>query len=286
MSFHEPVLLEEIIDWLKVFPDKIYVDGTVGMGGHSEAILERSSPTGVLYGFEWNEPSFELAKQRLSKYGDRARLFNLNFIYIKEVLQKEGVLADGILLDLGISSFLLEHSGRGFSFQKDEPLDMRMSLEKELTAEKILNTYDVKRLSQVFLTGEVPSAVKFAQFICERRKRKPFKTTKDLVEAVKEFYKSSRKSLLAVIFQSLRIEVNEELKNLEKVLKEVPEVLKTGGRIAIISFHSLEDRLVKNFFKVDPRIRPVLKKPVVPTLEEIRRNPRARSAKLRVGEKI
>lgn len=280
------MLLEEVLGLLQVTKDKVYVDGTVGMGGHSEAILERSSPTGVLYGFEWNEPSFELAKKRLSKYGNRVKLFNKSFIYIKDVLEKEGVLADGIVLDLGLSSFLLEHSGRGFSFQKDEPLDMRMNLETEITAEKILNTYDVKRLAQVFLKGEVPSAIRFAQFIGEKRKRKSFKTTQDLVEAVKEFYKTTRKSLLAVIFQSLRIEVNEELKNLEKVLNEVPEVLKPGGRIAIISFHSLEDRVVKNWFKSDPRLKPVLKKPVVPTLEEIKRNPRARSAKLRVGERI
>jgi len=266
--------------------DKIYVDGTVGLGGHSEAILEASSPTGILYGFEWNEDSFKLAKERLSKYGSRIKLFNKSFIYIKEELKKQGVLADAILLDLGISSFLLEGSGRGFSFQKDELLDMRMSYTIDLTAKKILNSYTFEELKQVFLKGEVSRAEKFAKFICEKRKREPFETTQDLVKAVKEFYKTSKKDLLAIIFQSLRIEVNQELKNLEVALKELPDILKPSGRIAIISFHSLEDRLVKFAFKGDPRIKVLTKKPIIPSQEEIKRNPRARSAKMRVGERI
>ncbi len=266
--------------------NKVFVDGTVGLGGHSSAILETSSPSGILYGFEWNEDSFELTKNRLKKYGNRVKLFNKNFVFIKDVLQKEGVLADGILLDLGISSFLLEGSKRGFSFQKDEPLDMRISLTSKITAKDILNTYDFVKLSHIFKKGEVPRAEKFAKFICEKRKKKPFETTQDLVKAVKEFFKTSKKDLLAIVFQSLRIEVNKELENLEKALKELPDVLKPSGRIVIISFHSLEDRLIKNHFKNDPRLRVLTKKPITPSLEEIKRNPRARSAKMRVGEKI
>ena len=284
--YHEPVLLKEVLEWLDVKKDKIYVDGTVGLGGHSSAILEASKPSGILYGFEWNEDSFKLAQERLKKYKERVKLFNKNFIFIKEILQKEGILADGVLLDLGISSFLLEGSKRGFSFQKDEPLDMRINLSINLTAKDILNTYNFKNLSNVFRKGEVPRANKFAKFICEKRKKKSFETTQDLVKAVKEFYKTSKKELLAVVFQSLRIEINKELENLETTLKELPDVLKPSGRIVIISFHSLEDRLVKTFFKNDSRIKVLTKKPITPSLEEIRKNPRARSAKMRVGERV
>lgn len=280
------MLLREVLELLRVEKDRTYVDGTVGLGGHSEAILEASSPAGILYGFEWNEDSFEFAKRRLSKYGDRVRLYKENFIYIKDVLQREGVLVDGILLDLGLSSYLLEHSGRGFSFQKEEILDMRMSLETSLTAKEVMNSYPYERLVQVFEKGEVPKAREFAKFICRNRKKQPIITTKDLARIVKEFYKTSKKDLLAVIFQSLRIEVNRELENLEIALTTLPEILKPGGRIAIISFHSLEDRLVKRSFSSDIRLKIITKKPIVPSPEEIKKNPRARSAKLRVGEKI
>ncbi len=266
--------------------DKIYVDGTVGLGGHSEAILENSSPTGILYGFEWNKESFEIAKNRLSRFGDRVKLYNKSFVYIKDELQKDKVLVDGILLDLGLSSFLIEDSGKGFTFQKDEPLDMRMSDFVNITAKNILNSYTFEKLKQIFVRGEVPRAERFAKFVCEKRKRKPFETTQDLRDTVKEFFKTSKKNLLAIVFQSLRIEVNKELDNLKKALKELPDVLKPSGRIAVISFHSLEDRIVKFAFKRDPRIKVLTKKPLIPSYEEIRRNPRARSAKMRVGERL
>lgn len=275
-----------MLEWLNVTKDKIYVDGTVGLGGHSRAILEASSPSGILYGFEWNEDSFKIAQERLKKFGDRVRLFNKNFIYIKETLKNEGILADGILLDLGISSFLLEHSKRGFSFQKNEILDMRINSSIKLTAKDILNNYEYQKLVEIFKKGEVPKAEKFAKFICEKRKKQSFETTKDLVKAIKEFFKSSKKDLLAIIFQSLRIEVNKELENLEIALKDLPEVLKSSGRIVVISFHSLEDRIVKNSFRTNPKINILTKKPITPSLEEIKKNPKARSAKMRVGERI
>lgn len=275
-----------MLEWLNVTKDKIYVDGTVGLGGHSTAILEASSPSGILYGFEWNEDSFKIAQERLKKFGDRVRLFNKNFIYIKETLKNEGILADGILLDLGISSFLLEHSKRGFSFQKNEILDMRINSSIKLTAKDILNNYEYQKLVEIFKKGEVPKAEKFAKFICEKRKKQSFETTKDLVKAIKEFFKSSKKDLLAIIFQSLRIEVNKELENLEIALKDLPEVLKSSGRIVVISFHSLEDRIVKNSFRTNPKINILTKKPITPSLEEIKKNPKARSAKMRVGERI
>ncbi len=275
-----------MLKWLNVTKDKIYVDGTVGLGGHSRAILEASSPSGILYGFEWNEDSFKIAQERLKKFGDRVRLFNKNFIYIKETLKNEGILADGILLDLGISSFLLEHSKRGFSFQKNEILDMRINSSIKLTAKDILNNYEYQKLVEIFKKGEVPKAEKFAKFICEKRKKQSFETTKDLVKAIKEFFKSSKKDLLAIIFQSLRIEVNKELENLEIALKDLPEVLKSSGRIVVISFHSLEDRIVKNSFRTNPKINILTKKPITPSSEEIKKNPKARSAKMRVGERI
>ncbi|RLG12687.1 16S rRNA (cytosine(1402)-N(4))-methyltransferase [Candidatus Pacearchaeota archaeon] len=288
MYHHEPVLLKEVLEWLMVEKDKIYVDATLGLGGHSKAILEKSSPTGILYGFEWNEDSFNIASKNLKKYKSRIKLFNKNFIYIKEILKKENILADGILFDLGLSSFLLEGSGRGFSFQKEEPLDMRMNLEISITAKDILNQYKYEDLSNVFKRGEVPRAEKFAKFILEKRKFKKFETTQDLVKAVKEFYKSKKnlKDLLAIIFQSLRIEVNKELENLQKILKDIPQILKSGGRVVIISFHSLEDRLVKNEFKSNPELKVLTKKPILPSREEIKKNPRARSAKMRVAERI
>ena len=267
----------------------VYVDGTLGLGGHSEAILTTNKED-ILYGFEWNETSFLIAKKRLSKFGERVKLFNKSFVEIPTVLKKEKTFAKGVLLDLGLSSFLLEDSERGFSFQKEEPLDMRMSFSyASVTAKEILNQYDFAELERVLRGGEVPASKKFAKFIIEKRKKKKFETTSDLVETIKEFYRPSKKkekSLFALIFQALRIEVNQELKNLEIALKAIPEVLKPGGRFLIITFHSLEDRLVKKAFKEDPRLKPLFKKPILPSKEEIEKNPRARSAKLRVAERV
>ncbi len=286
---HVPVLLEEVLEWIKVEGEGIYVDGTVGMGGHSEAILENTSQDDRLYGFEWNEDSFLIAKKRLARFGDRVRLYQKNFTEIADTLCEDGEVAKAVLLDLGLSSFLLEDSERGFTFQKDEPLDMRMSYSySQLTAKDILNRYDFLSLEKVFSYGEVPAPKKFAKFILEKRKKKPFETTGDLVQAVKEFFRPGKKEkdFLAVVFQALRIEVNQELQNLEKALETIPQVLKKGGRFLVISFHSLEDRLVKRAFKADPRLKPLLRKPIVPSEKETRQNPRSRSAKLRVAERI
>jgi len=288
LYYHEPVLLAEVLEWLKVERDKIFVDGTLGLGGHTKAILEKGAPTCRVYAFEWNEDSLKIAKERLKEYEDRLEIIPKNFIYIKEEMEKRGLLVDGILLDLGLSSFLIEGSGRGFTFQKEEPLDMRMSLGNEITAEEILNTYSEEELSRIFKNYEVPKASSFARFLCKKRKIKPFRTTFDLVEGIKEFFRPPRKKekdLFALVFQALRIEVNKELENLEKALREVPDILKPGGRFVVISFHSLEDRLVKRAFKTDARLSPLTKKPITPTEEEIKRNPRARSAKMRVAEK-
>ncbi|MCS7278476.1 MAG: 16S rRNA (cytosine(1402)-N(4))-methyltransferase RsmH [Thermodesulfobacteriaceae bacterium] len=287
--YHEPVLLKEVLKWLKVEEKnrKVYLDATVGLGGHSLAILENSD-TSFLYGFEWNEDSYELALKRLEKYKERIKLYNQNFIFAKEILQQEKVLVDGILLDLGLSSFLLEGSKRGFSYQKDEPLDMRINLELNLTAKDLLHRSSYEELVTIFKKGEVPKAESLAKKIVEKRKKKNFETTFDLVTLIKELYPSPKRinQILPIVFQSLRIEVNKELENLKKALEDLPEILKPGGRLVVISFHSLEDRLVKEFFKRDGRLKVLTKKPIVPDLTEIKHNPRSRSAKMRVGERI
>jgi len=260
-----------------------FIDATMGLGGHSMAILQ-SSPNTKVWGFEWNEDSYEYLVDKFSPFKDRVEIFNENFARLGEVLSERGVKADGILFDLGVSSFLIEGSGRGFTFQKEEPLDMRMNKSSLLTAKEVLNRYGFLQLKEVFKRGEVPRAESFAKFLCGYRRERPLETTKDLVLAVKSFYKRVSKDLLAVIFQSIRIEVNRELENLRKALEGALKVLKPGARIVVISFHSLEDRIVKEFLKMCPEVRPVTKKPIVPSREEVRRNPRARSAKMRVGE--
>lgn len=288
LSKHEPVLLKEVLDWLKIEEGKIFVDGTLGLGGHSKAILERAGEDAFLYAFEWNEDTLKFAEESLRPFQGRVKIIPKSFVHIREVLEGEGVLADGVLLDLGLSSFLIEGSGRGFTFQKDEPLDMRMSLNLRFTAKDLLNSLSERELGEILKRGEVPKASAFARFIVQKRKMKAFESTFDLVSAIREFYrplKRREKDLLAVIFQALRIEVNQELENLQRALRELPEVLRPGGRLAIIAFHSLEDRIVKRAFKGDVRLINLTKKPITPSPEEVKRNPRARSAKLRVAER-
>ncbi len=284
-EIHKPVLLKEVLEWLPAEEGKIIVDGTLGPGGHTEAFLKRGA---TVYAFEWNEDTLMIARERLKPYGKRVKIFPLSFTHIREVLDAEGLRADGVLLDLGLSSFLLEQSGRGFSFQRDEPLDMRMSDELKLTASDILNRLPERELVRIFKRGEVPRARALARVICERRKKCRIETTSDLVQLVRDLYRPTppkEKDLLAVVFQAIRIEVNRELENLETALKEIPEILKPYGRFAVISFHSLEDRLVKNAFKSDERLIVLTKKPITPLPEEIKLNPRARSAKMRVAER-
>lgn len=264
------------------------MDGTLGLGGHTKAILEKTSEDTIVYAFDWNEESMKIAKERLKEYGDRVKFIPKNFTYIREILQREGLLADGVLLDLGLSSYLLEGSGRGFTFQRDEPLDMRMSEDLQIKAKDIINRAGFEELFQLLLEGEVPKAKEFAKYLIQKRKIKPFDTTFDLVSAIKEFYKPSfkrEKDFFALIFQAIRIKVNKELDNLKKVLEEVPEILNVGGRFLVISYHSLEDRLVKKAFQEDPRVDVLTKKPITPSPEEVKENPRARSAKMRVAKR-
>ncbi len=289
-DLHKPVLLEKVLEWIKVGEKGVVVDGTLGMGGHSEEILKRF-PQIKLIAFEWNRESYELAKERLKKFGDRVKIYQENFVRIREILEKEGVKADSVLLDLGISSFLLEHSGKGFSFQSpEEPLDMRMDERAEIQARDILNIWDYETLSELFSSLEVPRSKILAKEIVDFRKKRKFEKVSDLLEVIKKvfprLYGKKEKKIIALVFQALRIEVNKELENLKKALSEIPDVLKPKGRFLVISFHSLEDRMVKNCFKKDKRLRVLTKKPVSPEKEEILQNPRARSAKLRVAERV
>ncbi len=284
--------MKEVLFWLAVKPGGLYVDGTVGLGGHSQAILEASAPNGFLVGFEWNKESLALAEKRLAPFAGRFLLVRENFARIRAVLEDlQKIPVDGVLVDLGLSSFLIEGSGRGFSFLRDEPLDMRMDDRFSQTARDLVNTLPAPQLEELIRAyGEERFARRIAKAIAEARRQKRIETTGELAEIIlKAVPPSARYGRLhpaTRTFQALRIVVNRELENLKQFLEEIPRCLKPGGRLVVISFHSLEDRLVKQAFKDDPRLKVLTKKPVVASREEIRRNPRARSAKLRAAERI
>ena len=311
MNFqHEPVLLQEVLQWINTRPDGVYCDGTLGGGGHSEAILEASGGTAVLYGIDRDETAIAAASERLKKYPGFHALRG-NFHDGKELLREAGAgLLDGVLLDLGVSSPQLDTPERGFSYHTDAPLDMRMDRSRGMTAAEFLNTVDEREIARVIREyGEEKWAARIAKIICEHRKEKPLETTFDLVDAVdaaipKAVRRKDDGHPARRTFQAIRIAVNDELAPLEQALKDFTNCLKPGGRICVITFHSLEDRIVKNCFRslehpcICPPKAPICtcgRKPsvkvlaggaVAPTAEETERNPRARSAKLRVAEKI
>lgn len=307
---HEPVLLQEVLQWINTRPDGVYCDGTLGGGGHSEAILEASDGTAVLYGIDRDETAIAAASERLKKYPGFHALRG-NFHDGKELLREAGAgLLDGVLLDLGVSSPQLDTPERGFSYHTDAPLDMRMDRSRGMTAAEFLNTADEREIARVIREyGEEKWAARIAKIICEHRKEKPLETTFDLVDAVdaaipKAVRRKDDGHPARRTFQAIRIAVNDELAPLEQALKDFTDCLKPGGRICVITFHSLEDRIVKNCFRslehpcICPPKAPICtcgRKPsvkvlaggaVAPTAEETERNPRARSAKLRVAEKI
>ncbi len=302
--FHIPVMVEETMRYLITESDGIYVDGTVGGGGHSEEILRRTRAKVI--GFDIDPEAVEFARQRLRDYGDRVLILNKNYATIKGSLEELKIeKITGFLLDLGVSSHQLDFGG-GFSFRFGEKLDMRMDRASDLTASDILNNYSEKEIADIiFKFGEEHKAKAIAKEIVKYRKRKKIETTGELVKIVdKVVSKKYRLKVLARVFQSLRIAVNRELDNLKVALDSAIDVLEKGGRIVVISYHSLEDRIVKNFFKKMEKmcicppgisgckcgkvqvIRILTRKPIVPKEEEISLNPRARSAKLRAGEKI
>uniref|UniRef100_A0A7V4KCV4 Ribosomal RNA small subunit methyltransferase H n=1 Tax=Fervidobacterium pennivorans TaxID=93466 RepID=A0A7V4KCV4_FERPE len=286
---HIPVLLKEVVDNLVWKPDGVYVDCTVGEGGHTKAIAERILETGGrVIGIDVDSEVLQIAERNLEAYPN-VQLFKFSYVdlpVLVNLLQVHKV--DGLLVDLGVSTYQLKGEGRGFSFNQDEPLDMRMNLESELTAHHVVNTYPEDRLADIIYNyGEERFARKIAHSIVQNR---PINTTRELVEAIRKAlpYKEihNRKRHFATkTFQAIRIEVNKELENLAKFLSFAPDLLTPGGRIAIISFHSLEDRLVKHTFKNDPRLEP-LGDFIAPSMEEIAENPRSRSAKLRVARRV
>ena len=310
MNFqHEPVLLQEVLQWINTRPDGVYCDGTLGGGGHSEAILEASGGTAVLYGIDRDETAIAAASERLKKYPGFHALRG-NFHDGKDLLREAGAgLLDGVLLDLGVSSPQLDTPERGFSYHADAPLDMRMDRSRGMTAAEFLNTADEREIARVIREyGEEKWAARIAKIICEHRKEKPLETTFDLVDTVdaaipKAVRRKDDGHPARRTFQAIRIAVNDELAPLEQALKDFTDCLKPGGRICVITFHSLEDRIVKNCFRslehpcICPPKAPICtcgRKPsvkvlaggaVAPTAEETERNPRARSAKLRVAEK-
>ena len=306
---HVSVLLEECIDGLNIKPDGIYVDGTLGGAGHSSQIARRLT-TGMLIGIDRDPVALKAAGERLAPYGDRVKLVHSNFCEVKQVLADlniEGV--DGILLDLGVSSPQLDDGSRGFSYMADAPLDMRMNNEDPLTAADVVNTWSQEELKRILYDyGEERYAPRIAEAICRRRAEKPIETTLELVDiirsampaaALREKQHPAKRS-----FQAIRIAVNDELGSVEKVMREVIPCLNPGGRLAIITFHSLEDRIVKNgmaaaakgctcppSFPVcvcgkKPKVKLISRKPITSTQEELDRNPRARSAKLRICEQL
>ncbi len=296
---HKTVLLHESIDGLDIKKGDIYVDGTLGGGGHFEEVAKRFGNDVVMIGIDLDPDAITRTKERLSKYSLK------NVHYVQDSFKNIGTIlenlniskVDKILLDIGLSSNQFEESGRGFSFQKNEPLLMTFKkdiTEEDLTAKEIVNTWELENLSAILRGyGEEEFAWKIAKAIVARREEKPIETTFDLVEIIKiatpKWYHTRRIHPATKTFQALRITVNNEIENLKQALRDGFERLNSKGRMAVISFHSLEDREVKNFFRDKDDLGQgtrINKKPILPTKEEIQENPRSRSSKLRIFEKI
>ncbi|MFP4081546.1 MAG: 16S rRNA (cytosine(1402)-N(4))-methyltransferase RsmH [Candidatus Aminicenantes bacterium] len=293
---HIPVLVEKVMDYLEVERDGIYVDCTLGLAGHALQIVKRN-PHASLIGFDIDESSLLQAKKKLKVYADRVTLYHSDFRYLPD-LKLNFSLIKGIILDLGLSSFQLDSPERGFSFNQEGPLDMRMDLRNRLTAAKLLDKYSEHKLAQIFKEyGEFRQAKRLAREIVTRRKQQKFETSSQLRRLVEEITRwrpqRGKTHPAAKVFQALRIEVNQELKSLSCFLKKTTQKLPKKARIAAISFHSLEDRIIKHTFKKlaqpkesAPLVKILTKKPVTPSPEEVAANLRARSAKLRVAERI
>jgi 16S rRNA (cytosine1402-N4)-methyltransferase len=291
MFNHCPVLLKEIVELLNPQPNDQIIDGTVGLGGHAKALLEKSGPNGRLLALDRDSRQIPLAQKNLAAFGDRVTFINDSYANLKRRAYDQGFDSPtAVLLDLGFSSVHVDDATRGFSFQTEGPLDMRYDPAGQLTAAEIINHWSESELAKIFLVyGEEKRARKIAAAIVEARKQKEFVTTLELAEFIETIIPRHGKIHPATkVFQALRIVVNDELGELEKALPEIVKILKPGGRLAIITFHSLEDSIVKKFFKkLDKKqIKIINKHVIVPTQEERWVNPRSRSAKLRVVEKL
>ncbi len=306
---HKPVLFDEVIESLCIKPDGIYIDGTAGGAGHSSGICERLT-TGRLYSFDRDADAIEVAGDRLKKYGDRSILVHSNYSEIKNVLLGMGVeRIDGLLLDLGVSSYQLDTAERGFSYMADAPLDMRMDKRENLSAYNVVNEYSFEELKRIlFEYGEEKFAPSIARAIVRERDKAHIETTLELSNIIKGAMPSSSRNgghhPAKRSFQAIRIEVNGELRIIEQTIRDATSIMNEGGRIAIITFHSLEDRIVKQTYSKlsegctcpksfpvcicgnKPSLEPTPKKPILPSEEELLANPRSRSAKLRVAKRV
>ena len=306
---HISVLLQESVDALDINPDGIYVDGTMGGGGHSEAVVSKLSPKGLLIGIDRDTEALDASRRRLAGFANVHYAHN-NYKNVKDVIEELGIHAiDGAVLDLGVSSYQLDCAERGFSYMEDAPLDMRMNRENLKSAYDVINTYSEKELTDIFFKyGEEKFSRKIASIIMDRRKNKPIETTLELVDIIKaaipERMRQKGSHPAKRVFQAVRIEVNGELEDLRFALDNFFDVLKPGGRLSVITFHSLEDRIVKTAFNDyakgctcpkdfpicvcgnKPRGKVITRKPVLPSEEECEYNKRSKSAKLRVIEKL
>lgn len=292
---HTPVLQKEIIEYLDPKPNENFIDATIGGGGHAEAILEKTGPRGKLLGIDADSNQIENCKLKIKNFKKRVVLVSDNFVNLKEIVKrtKFGQIS-GIIFDLGMSSWHIEESGRGFSFKKTEPLDMRYNVNFPLTASKILNFWSEQEIERILKEyGEERFARTIAKKIIMERRAGAIGTTQQLARIIRQSlparFQQSKINPATRTFQALRIAVNDELSGLRNVLPQAVEILKKGGGLAVISFHSLEDRIVKKFFKeqsLEGSLEILTKKPVGPGQKEIKINPRSRSAKLRAAKKI
>jgi len=306
---HVSVLFHETVDGLNIKPDGIYVDGTLGGGGHSRLVLEKLT-TGKLIGIDQDMDAIRTTTEKLKEFGDKFIPVHNNFSNIKAVLAELGIeKIDGMMMDLGVSSHQLDVAERGFSYMQDAELDMRMDRTKPLSAKEVVNTYSLDELNKIFRDyGEEKWSKRVAQFIVEFREEKAIETTEELVVIIKKAIPAKARQEgghpAKRIFQAIRIEVNNELGIISETIKDLTEVLNKKGRISIITFHSLEDRIVKNAFRDlskgcicppefpvctcsnEPKLKVVTRKPIIPTKEELETNSRSKSAKLRVAERL
>jgi 16S rRNA (cytosine1402-N4)-methyltransferase len=309
-SQHIPVMLGPVIEFLNCRPGGIYVDGTIGGGGYARSILEKSATDGIVLGLDWDREAIDRVRERLGGYGERLILENADFADIRRVLGKHGIRdVDGIAVDLGVSSFQIEDPQRGFSFTKEGPLDMRMNRDLPQTAADLVNTLPEKDLADlIYRYGEEKLSRRIAREIVAARKKSRIADTRELAELIRKTVPATRDSFrihpATRTFQALRIAVNRELNSLEHFLPEALDVLKPGGRLCVVAFHSLEDRIAKNAFKNwarscrcprervacacegRPLVRLLTKKALRPSPYEVECNPRARSARLRAVEKL
>lgn len=302
---HNPVMVPEILKYLDVVSGGRYIDCTLGEGGHSKSILDASNPGGEVLGIDADHEAIEVSKSRLEKYQDRVIFINDNFRNLRKIaMRRDFIPAHGILLDLGVSSLQLNIETRGFSFMRKSPLDMRFSFNQKLTADQVVNSFQENELADIlYHFGDERRARKIAKIIVENR---PIKHSNELAEIIKKkIYISNHKINPATkTFQALRIYINEELSALSEVLEQSLEIIGIGGRLAVISYHSIEDRIVKNYFRREskyciclpnvikcecnhePKLKIITKKPISPSSNEVISNRRSRSAKLRVIERI